>query len=185
MLSAATLPEYKAHALELAKAFKDPAIDVVAYGCTAAGFISGPAGDAALQRELAAVTGKPVATTARSMVLALQAAGASNIALVTPYLDDVNDRLKAFLSAAGIEVRRFASFYAPDVEALRRIRADEVAGLARSTMGDDCDALFIACSQLPTLTILDGLAHEFDRPALSSIQATAQYAQRAHSRVAA
>jgi maleate cis-trans isomerase len=119
------------------------------------------------------------------MVLALQAAGASNIALVTPYLDDVNDRLKAFLSAGGIAVRRFASFYAPDVEALGRIQADEVARLARSTMGDDCDALFIACSQLPTLTILDGLAHEFDRPALSSIQATAQYAQRAHSRVAA
>ena len=185
MLSAATLPEYKARALELAKTFKDPAIDVVAYGCTAAGFISGPAGDAALQRELEAVTGKPVATTARSMVLALQAAGANHIALVTPYLDDVNDRLKAFLGDGGIEVRRFASFYAPDVEALGRIQADEVAQLARATMTDDCDALFIACSQLPTLTILDGLARELGRPALSSIQATAHYARLAHSRIAA
>ena len=82
-------------------------------------------------------------------------------------------------------VRRFASFYAPDVEALGRIRADEVERLARETMADDCDALFIACSQLPTATILDGLAREFGRPALSSIQATAQYARLAHSRVAA
>lgn len=185
MLSAATLPEYKARALELAKQFKDPAIDVVAYGCTAAGFISGPAGDAELQRELEAVTVKPVATTARSMVLALQAAGARRIALVTPYLDDVNERLKAFLGEGGIAVRRFASFYAPDVEALGRIQSDDVERLARETMADDCDALFIACSQLPTATILDGLAREFGRPALSSIQATAQYARLAHSRVAA
>ena len=110
MLTAETLPEYKAAALQLARQFATPAIDVLAYGCTAAGFISGPAGDAALQSELAVVTGKSVVTTARSMVLALQEIGANNIALVTPYLDDVNVRLKAFLSDAGIGVRGFASF---------------------------------------------------------------------------
>ena len=179
MLSAQTLPEYKAHALVLAEQFRDPAIDAVAYGCTAAGFISGPAGDAALQRELETVTGKPVATTARSMVLALHEAGAKNIALVTPYQDDVNERLKAFLLEGGIEVRRFASFYAQNVDELGRIEAHAVAQLARQTMREDCDALFVACSQLPTAAILADLGAELGRPALSSIQATAQYVLRA------
>ena len=72
LLTPETLPAYKAQALELAARFATMDIDVVAYGCTAAGFISGPAGDAQLARELATVTGKPVVTTARSMVLALQ-----------------------------------------------------------------------------------------------------------------
>jgi len=185
MLTAETLPEYKANAITLARQFAQPGIDALAYGCTAAGFISGPAGDAALQGELGAVTGKPVVTTARSMVLALQEIGAKNIALVTPYLDDVNVRLKAFLTDAGIGVRRFASFYAQNVDELGRIESDAVARLARETMDDECDALFIACSQLPTADILAELAREFGRPALSSIQATAQYTVRACERLAA
>lgn len=183
MLTAETLPEYKANAIDLARQFATPAIDVLAYGCTAAGFISGPAGDAALQDELGGVTGKPVVTTARAMVLALQEIGAKHIALVTPYLDDVNVRLKAFLNDGGIAVRRFASFYAQNVDELGRIEADAVARLARETVDDQCDALFIACSQLPTANILEGLRRELGRPALSSIQATAQYVLRAHERL--
>jgi maleate cis-trans isomerase len=185
MLTADTLPEYKAQALALARQFATPAIDALAYGCTAAGFISGPAGDAALQSELGVVSGKPVVTTARSMVLALQEIGAKDIALVTPYLDDVNERLKAFLNDGGIRVRRFASFYAQNVDELGRIEAGAVARLARETIDDACDALFIACSQLPTAAILEGLGREFGRPALSSIQATAHFVARAHERLAA
>jgi len=176
MLTKETLPEYKAQALALAKAFDNPEVDVVAYGCTAAGFISGPVGDAALQSELADVTGKNVVTTARSMVLALQEIGVKNIALVTPYLDSVNVQLKAFLADGGINVKRFNSFYAQNTDELGRIEAYEVAKLARATMADDCEAMFIGCSQLPTWEILGDLEREFGRHAFSSIQVTARKA---------
>ena len=179
LLSKETLPEYVAQALKLAEAFDDPKVDVVAYGCTAAGFISGPAGDAALQSDLAVITGKNVVTTARSMVLALQEIGATKIALVTPYIDAVNTQLKAFLADGGIEVKRFNSFYAQNTDELGRIEAHQVAKLARETMRDDCEAMFIGCSQLPTFEILGDLQREFGRPAFSSIQVTAARAQRA------
>ena len=179
LLTKETLPEYVAQAQKLAKAFDDPEVDVVAYGCTAAGFISGPAGDAALQHDLATITGKQVVTTARSMVLALQEIGAKKIALVTPYLDAVNTQLTAFLADGGIAVKRFTSFYAQNTDELGRIEAYQVAKLARDTMHDDCDALFIGCSQLPTFEILGDLEREFGRPAFSSIQVTARRAQRA------
>ena len=186
LLTRETLPEYVAQALTLAKAFDDPAVDVVAYGCTAAGFISGPAGDAALQSNLASITGKNVVTTARSMVLALQEIGATKIALVTPYLDTVNTQLTAFLADGGITVTRFSSFYAQNTDELGRIEAHQVAKLARETMRDDCEAMFIGCSQLPTFEILGDLQREFGRPAFSSIQVTAGRAQRAaQGRVAA
>jgi maleate cis-trans isomerase len=178
LLSRETLPAYKANALELARRFAEPDIDIVAYGCTAAGFISGPVGDAELASELHRISGKPVITIARSMVLALQEAKATDIALVTPYLEPVNEQLKAFLADGGIRVRRFASFYAADVEALGRIESDAVARLARSTMRDDCDALFIACAQLPTYDILDALRRELRRPVLSSIQVTVEQVLR-------
>ena len=118
-------------------------------------------------------------TTARSMVQALQDIGATKIALVTPYLDAVNTQLKAFLADGGIEVKRFNSFYVQNTDELGRIEAHQVAKLARETMGDDCEAMFIGCSQLPTCEILDDLQREFGRPALSSIQVTARRAQEA------
>ena len=179
MLTPENLPDYMAQALELAKAFNDPKVDVVAYGCTAAGFISGPAGDAALQSNLAHITGKNVVTTARSMVVALHEAGVKKIALVTPYLDAVNTQLKAFLTDGGIEVKRFNSFYAQNTDELGRIASHQVAKLARETMADDCEAMFIGCSQLPTAEILGDLQREFGRPVYSSIQATARRAQLA------
>lgn len=181
MLTKDTLPEYRAQAVELAKTLADPAIDVVAYGCTAAGFISGPSGDAALQKDLSQVTGKAVVTTARSMVEALREAGVKNIALVTPYLDGVNTQLKAFLADGGITVKSFNSFYAQNVDELGAIEAHQVAKLARETMRDDCEAMFIGCSQLPTAEILGELSREFGRPTMSSIQVTAKRALQAVS----
>jgi maleate cis-trans isomerase len=179
LLTKDTMPAYRDTAIALAAQHFSPAThDVLAYGCTAAGFIAGPAGDAALAEELSRVTGLPVVTTARSMVLALQDAGAKEIAVVTPYQDGVNAQLAEFLADGGIAVKRLDSFRAPDVHALCRITGEEVRDLAERTMGTDCDALFIGCSQLPTRDALPGLAQRFGKPALSSIQATAWQAMR-------
>src|SRR4051812_43359455 len=68
LLTRETVPMYKAKALELARQFAKDDLDGVVYGCTAAGFIYGPSGDAELAAQLADVTGKPVVTTARAMV---------------------------------------------------------------------------------------------------------------------
>jgi maleate cis-trans isomerase len=174
LLTRETIPAYRDNAIALARQhFSGGALDLIAYGCTAAGFISGPAGDAELAALLTAATGLPVVTTARAMVRALQHEGARRIAVVTPYQDAVNAQLTAFLGHGGIDVVRLDTFRAPDVVALGRITADEVRALARATMGPDCDALFIGCSQLPTHAILAGLEVEFSRPAWSSISATA------------
>jgi maleate cis-trans isomerase len=174
MLTREAVPAYRDSAIELARRhFRGGDFDLIAYGCTAAGFLSGPAGDAELSAMLTEATGLPVVTIARAMVRALQHEKAKRIAVVTPYLDAVNTQLEAFLNDGGIEVVRLDSFRAPDTATLGRITADQVRTLARATMGPDCDALFIGCSQLPTHAILAGLQAQFDRPAWSSISATA------------
>ena len=172
------IPAYVARALELAKGYDPAQIDIVAYGCTAAGVIGGPARDAGIQRELAAVTGKPVVTTANAMVEVLRHIGARRVAVVTPYLDPVNERLRAYLEQSGIAVTRLASFMAATTGELAAITPPQIAALARETMTSGSDAMFIACSQLPTLEILDGLAREFGKPVWSSIKATAWRVER-------
>ncbi len=179
LLTQETVPAYKQTAIDLSAQFTPGSIDVLAYGCTAAGFILGPSGDREIAGQLEASTRAPVVTTARAMMVALARQGSRRIALLTPYADEVNQRLKAFLATGGIEVVHFHSFDAPDTAALGRITEDQVEATAGSLCRDDVDALFIACSQLPTLNVVKRLAQRWGRPVLSSIQVTAQQALEA------
>ncbi len=176
-LTLADIPAYVADAKAMAAEFADRGIDVVVYGCTAAGILAGPARDAEIASSLAAITRCPTVTTASAMVTCLIAEQAHDIAVVTPYSDAVNEQLKSFLAHSDIRVRRMSSFGAATVDELAAIQPDAVAALARKTMGDDCDALFIACSQLPTYSILGALQEELRRPVWSSIKATAWQGQ--------
>jgi maleate cis-trans isomerase len=173
MLSREDIPAYVGQAESLAQSFAEEPLDLVVYGCTAAGILAGPERDAAIAKSLSEITGKPVVTTASSMVESLLQDEAGDIALVTPYQDAVNERLKAFLAHSDIRVRHMRSFGATNVEELGAIGAGAVAELARETVDGDCDALFIACSQLPTRAIVGPLGREFQRPVWSSIKATA------------
>jgi maleate cis-trans isomerase len=173
LLTKATLPAYVEQAMKLAEQFNEQPVDLVVYGCTAAGILAGPERDAEIAGALTKITGSPCVTTANSMVVSLQEAKAHDIALVTPYSAEVNEQLKALLARSSIGVRRMSSFEAPTVEELGKIDSKQVAARARETMGEDCDALFIACSQLPTRAVVGPLEKEFRKPVWSSIKATA------------
>jgi maleate cis-trans isomerase len=185
LLGPAEIPAYIENALELAKQYDPKQTDIVAYGCTAAGFIGGPELDAEIQAKLARITGKPVVTTANAMVEVLRHIGARRVAVVTPYLDLVNERLRAYLEHSGITVVTLASFKAETTDELAQITPEQVAALARKTMRPDCDAMFIACSQLPTKDIVESLEREFGKPVWSSIKATAWLAKARLEKAAA
>ena len=80
---------------------------------------------------------------------------------------------------SGIAVEILASFRAQTVDDLAAIKPAQIAALSREVMRESCDALFIACSQLPTREILPDLERDLGRPAWSSIRATAWQASRA------
>jgi maleate cis-trans isomerase len=172
LLTRDAVPAYQDAALALALKFP-PWLEIIAYGCTAAGFLAGPQADADLAARIEAATATPVVTTAQAMVAELLAISARRVDLVTPYSDAVNQGLEGFLADAGIQVGRIERLPAPDVEALGRLTAHDVATATRRLIGSDSDAVFIACSQLPTATVLDPLGKACGKPVLSSIRATA------------
>jgi maleate cis-trans isomerase len=173
LLTVEDIPAYVGKAESLVRAFAAEPVDLVVYGCTAAGILAGPERDADIAVSLSGIAGAPVVTTASAMAESLRAAHARDIALVTPYQPEVNAKLKSLLARSGIGVRRMSSFGAANVEELGAIGADAVAARARETMDEECDALFIACSQLPTRAAVGPLENEFGRPVWSSIKATA------------
>lgn len=175
------LPAYGDATLAAVEPFRDRRFDVVIYGCTAAGFLAGPEGNARMVDRLCASTGSEVISTADAMVDSLKSSGVASAAIVTPYLPPVNDGLRAYLESYDIAVEVLASFLCKTTEELGRITDRQVLDLALKTMTPRSAALFIACSQLPTLDAVAQLRARIRIPVWSSVQATAWSAVRALS----
>jgi maleate cis-trans isomerase len=172
------LPAYAEATLDAIEPFAAEPLDLVIYGCTAAGFLGGPSGNARMVERLRERTGAPVVSTAGAMIEALRSAGVSGTAVVTPYLQPVNDGLRHYLEASGIEVETLNSFFCKTTAELGAITEDQVLELARRTVTPQSKSLFLACSQLPTINVVARLRGEFGIPVWSSIQATAWAASK-------
>jgi maleate cis-trans isomerase len=167
------LPAYADATLDAVEPFAAESWDLVIYGCTAAGFLGGPASNDRMVERLRARTGAAVVSTAGAMIAALRRAGVSETAVVTPYLQPVNDGLRDYLGLSGIQVEALNSFFCKTTAELGAITEDQVLELARRTVTPRSKSLFVACSQLPTLNVIAQLRAELRIPVWSSIQATA------------
>jgi maleate cis-trans isomerase len=153
--------------------------DLVIYGCTAAGFLGGPDSNARMVERLRERTGAVVVSTAAAMVDVLREDNVTETAVVTPYLAPVNDGLRRYLEASGIQVETLNSFFCKTTAELGAITENQVLELARQTATPSSKSLFVACSQLPTLRAIPQLRRDFRIPVWSSIRATAWAGARA------
>src|SRR5476649_136900 len=167
------LPAYAEATLAAIEPFAHEKFDLVIYGCTAAGFLGGPAGNACMVERLRERTGATVVSTAGAMIDALQSAGVTETAVVTPYLAPVNDGLRSYLESSGIKVETLNSFFCKTTKELGEVTQDQVLELALRTVTSQSKSLFVACSQLPTLKVVAQLRAQLAIPVWSSIQATA------------
>ncbi len=173
------LPAYGEATLDAIEPFAGEPFDLVIYGCTAAGFLGGPAGNATMVEKLRARTNASIVSTADAMVDVLRDESVGETAVVTPYLQPVNDGLRAYLESSGIAVETLNSFFCKTTAELGAITEKQVLELALRTVTPQSKSLFIACSQLPTLNAVAALRAKLDIPVWSSIQATAWAAANA------
>lgn len=173
------MPAYARSTLTALDEFLPLGPRLVMHSCTAAGFLSGAEGVAAITAALRKRSGAIVVSTAAAMIEVLRSEGVSETAVVTPYLTPVNEGLRTYLAGAGIAVEVLNSFLCPDVDALGCVTEAEVLDLALRTVTPRSQALFIACSQLPTRGVLQELRARLGIPVWSSISATAWAASRA------
>jgi maleate cis-trans isomerase len=167
------LPAYAEATLDAIAPFTERQFDLVIYGCTAAGFLGGPDGNARMVEKLRERTGSMVVSTAGAMIDALRREGVSETAVVTPYLQPVNDGLRNYLETSGIKVEVLNSFFCTTTAELGQITEQQVLDLALKTVTPKSKSLFVACSQLPTINVVAQLRARLGIPVWSSIQATA------------
>ncbi len=172
-LSAASIPAYADATVEAVAPFLQNRPDVAVHCCTAAGFLAGPEGNRVIVERIATRCGVPVVGTSDAMVQALRHSGARRVAVVTPYLTPINAGLRHYLEAGGVTVDVLESLECPTVEALCAVTEREVFEKAIATAGAMHDALFIACTQLPTVNLLGPLRERLGIPVWSAMSATA------------
>ena len=147
-------------------------LSAVGYGCTSAASQIGPARIATNIKS--GVETPEVTEPVSALIAACRHLGCTKIGLISPYIASVSEYLRTVLRNAGIETPCFASFEEPVEDRVVRI-APEALRQAAIDMGrdDECDAVFLSCTNLRTLDVIEPVEAEIGKPTLSSNQVMA------------
>lgn len=150
--------------------------DAVGYGCTSGTTLIGAE---AVARMLRQGVEAPVITDPLTAALAaLRALGVRKLGLVTPYVEAVAGPVRDAFVAAGFAVGQTLTF-GEEVEArVARIAPHSIKAAARAA-APGAEAVFLSCTNLRTLDIIDELEDELEIPVLSSNQVLAWHMARA------
>ncbi|MEC7761777.1 MAG: Asp/Glu racemase [Pseudomonadota bacterium] len=139
----------------------------IGYGCTSGTAQIGRARVAELVSG-AAQTGA-VTEPVSALLAACEALGIRRIAFLSPYLAEVSDRICEVLAQDGVETPLFGSFNVATEARVARISPASIMAAARQLVEPGgVDALFLSCTNLRALGIIDALEAELDMPVLSS-----------------
>lgn len=144
-----------------------PDYDVIGYGCTSATAVLGSDRVAALIR--AGRHTRAVTTPLDALVAACGALGLRRIAVLTPYVPEVNAGVLAALQARGVEAPAAHGLGIPEEAAVARLAPAQILAPARALVeGAAVDGLFLSCTNLPTRAVVPVLEAETGLPVLSS-----------------
>jgi maleate isomerase len=163
----------------------DTGPDVILYACLVALMSVGPGEhqrvESLVAEQLAAGRSQArVRSSAGALVEALRAIPARRIALVTPYLRPLAEKVVHYLTAEGFDVADWRALEVEDNRAVGCIPGERVMAAARSLDLTGVDALVIsACVQMPSLPLVEAAEQEFGLPVISAATAGAYSILRA------
>lgn len=143
---------------------------VVTYACTSGSFVDGVAGERSLVQTMRAAGAPAAVTTSGALTEALHVLGVKRLAIATPYIEPVTERLLSYLAETGVET--VASVGLGLISYIWRVSYGEVVEIVRSVDHADADAMFISCTNLPTYDIIEPLERALGKPVLTANQVT-------------
>jgi len=143
-------------------------LDCVAYGCTS--------GTAAVGYDLIkkkinkAKPGAKVTTPITSAVKALKKMNIKNISIFTPYTESINHSIIEYFKESGINIKALHYFdIASDID-IGKVDNNYLLKVLSNLDLNESDALFISCTALPALDLIEKLEKKLNKIVLSSNQ---------------
>ena len=146
----------------------DQKIDCVAYGCTSGTVAAGY--NLIKEKVHLAKPEAKVTTPITSAVKALKALNINKISIFTPYTNEINDSILDYFKRQNIVINSLTYFdIASDLD-IGKVDKDYLFKVLSQIDLKDSDALFISCTALPALSIIDELEKKLNKIVLSSNQ---------------
>ncbi|GGE52005.1 maleate cis-trans isomerase family protein [Actibacterium pelagium] len=149
---------------------------VVGYACTSASSVIGSERVEELVQETCDVA--VVTNPLRAAVACAGDLGVSKLALLSPYVEEVNETLRAAFDQQGLSTDVFGSFGESEEAKVARISVSSIVEAA-CELGRDpsVEAVFMSCTNLRTLAAIPQIRALISKPVLSSNQCLAWHMQ--------
>ena len=147
----------------------DEKIDCVVYGCTS-GTIA--AGYSSIEQKIKLA--KPetkVTTPSTAAIKALKKLNIKNLSIFTPYSKKLNDEVVEYFRKEGFNITSNSYFDIESDSDIGKVDQNYLYDVLSKIDLKDADALFVSCTALPVLPIIERLEKKLDKIVLSSNQA--------------
>jgi maleate isomerase len=146
----------------------DQKIDCIAYGCTSGTVAAGY--DSIKQKINLAKPEAKVTTPITSAIKALKKLNIKNLSIFTPYTKEINDSVVNYFEKENITVKSLTYYdIASDIDIGKVDQKNLFRVLSKIDLTES-DALFVSCTALPVLSIIDELEKKLNKIVLSSNQ---------------
>ena len=146
----------------------DQKLDCVAYGCTSGTIAAGYS--SIYDKVNLAKPNTKVTTPITSAIKALKKLSIKKISVFTPYTDEINQSVIKYFKKENIEVVSLSYFdIASDLD-IGKVDQNYLFEVLSKIDLSESDALFVSCTALPVLSIIDKLEKKLSKIVLSSNQ---------------
>ena len=170
-VTVSALEEMSRGALRAGRLLASAGVDVLIYGCTSGSLIKGVEWERSLASTLEEETGIPTVTTAGAVVEGLRSMEVERVGVATPYTDDINALERGFLEAYGFEVQEVRGLQIVDNHEIGAVSPERIEALVDSVSGGT-GGVFVSCTNLPVVPLIDELEEKIGQPIVSSNQAS-------------
>ena len=146
----------------------DQKIDCVAYGCTSGTVAAGY--DVIKEKVNLAKPEAKVTTPITAAIKALKKLGINKISIFTPYTKTINDSVVSYFEKENVIINSLTYFDIDSDLDIGKVDEDYLFEVLSKINLENSEALFISCTALPALSIIEKLEEKLNKVVLSSNQ---------------
>ena len=166
------LSSMEKQAVKAAHELSDAKISAVSYGCTSGSLFRGVGQDRRIETKLGKIVNAPCVSTAGAVIDSLRELRAHKVAVATPYSKAINELERKFLEGNQFEVVDLKGLGLVDNIKIGNQSPEAAYKLTKQLRHAESDAIFISCTNFPTIELIERLEAETGKPVVTSNTAT-------------